>query len=897
MKSKWLMYFVLLISSIQSFAQTGTISATAVDTTGTVLANGTYAVNFIPTPGAAGPFTNNGAAFTKTFSGNLSSIGFFTITAVRNDAIQPANSKWEVVVCPDASSGCVTTTTSLTSGAVDVSATITTLLGAIKIFAAPMVRAYNNAEVTLTPNSGQTYYNTSTKQLRIWDKGLNTWIGFPSDAFVNIIDDYGAVGDCVADDTAAFNNGLAGVAASGRLLYLPKPPGGCYLITSTITFPVDGSKYARYSMVGEWEHEISSSSGMPGVVIQINTNTTAFQTARLTDVNNILANWTKNLYLANIYIKGPQTQGSATSASVGLDLLGTQFFKGNNIHVEGFGYGIKMKNGSEAYFEGRTMLQNNYYGFYAERISTSIGDLAAEIDNLMTVNNQVNVYLTKVRSVNIKSGENITYGTNCSPLCFANGNRPTPLPRFYVVGEGNTQVNISNYLGENDENIEFLNISGDVVGVGNVNITNSNFETLTSTTLVKTTAAFDTISITNSAFPRGTGSLAPLVNSAIVETTNGNGRANRVIVANNSPAWLDVAVKNQATSRSVYDDYIPYGFQQIRPRREMDELADNRTTGAGALNFTTNNVQAGKARLYFTSTAVNNFVTVLPTRAIKGATLIYATIVLDDRLGVTIPTIDAIAGIGVSPTDWQLMNTTKLATFTVGTRTFQKYLFTIAIINRTTSASTGITAIRFANLYGAASAEGGGVTDDMAGVSIISIYANTLETGEIFTNNRTMAAAPTTGLEGRCAVGDIIYHSTPVSAGYLGWVCITAGQPGTWKTFGNLSSDSINQNMSFNNLILGGGTAISKVLSATSVQDLGNIVANSCLDSTGITVTGAVDGDVVQVGVLAAVAATAGLQFTAYVSAADTVKVRACNETVAGIDPASTTYRVAVTRF
>lgn len=41
--------------------------------------------------------------------------------------------------------------------------------------------------------------------------------------------------------------------------------------------------------------------------------------------------------------------------------------------------------------------------------------------------------------------------------------------------------------------------------------------------------------------------------------------------------------------------------------------------------------------------------------------------------------------------------------------------------------------------------------------------------------------APTTGT---WAVGDTVYHSAPTAGGFIGWVCVTAGTPGTWKTFG-----------------------------------------------------------------------------------------------------------------
>ena len=47
------------------------------------------------------------------------------------------------------------------------------------------------------------------------------------------------------------------------------------------------------------------------------------------------------------------------------------------------------------------------------------------------------------------------------------------------------------------------------------------------------------------------------------------------------------------------------------------------------------------------------------------------------------------------------------------------------------------------------------------------------------------SAAPTTGT---WAVGDIVYNDTPAAGGFIGWVCTTAGTPGTCKTFGAISA-------------------------------------------------------------------------------------------------------------
>lgn len=46
-------------------------------------------------------------------------------------------------------------------------------------------------------------------------------------------------------------------------------------------------------------------------------------------------------------------------------------------------------------------------------------------------------------------------------------------------------------------------------------------------------------------------------------------------------------------------------------------------------------------------------------------------------------------------------------------------------------------------------------------------------------------AAPTTGTWVR---GDRVWNTTPAASGTMGWVCTTAGTPGTWKTFGAISA-------------------------------------------------------------------------------------------------------------
>lgn len=98
--------------------------------------------------------------------------------------------------------------------------------------------------------------------------------------------------------------------------------------------------------------------------------------------------------------------------------------------------------------------------------------------------------------------------------------------------------------------------------------------------------------------------------------------------------------------------------------------------------------------------------------------------------------------------------------------------------------------------------------------------------------------------------------------------------------------------VSQNGFISGTGSAtITKVLTATATLNFPSISAASQADLT-ITVTGAAVGDEVMMSLPAAPAA--GLVFNAFVSAADTVTIRASNITASPVDAASASYGVIV---
>jgi hypothetical protein len=91
----------------------------------------------------------------------------------------------------------------------------------------------------------------------------------------------------------------------------------------------------------------------------------------------------------------------------------------------------------------------------------------------------------------------------------------------------------------------------------------------------------------------------------------------------------------------------------------------------------------------------------------------------------------------------------------------------------------------------------------------------------------------------------------------------------------------------------GTGLTTTNVLGASATLDFASIAAAASADLT-ISVTGAAVNNAVTLGLPAA--PTAGLIFQGFVSATNTVTVRATNITAGAVDAASATYSVVVTQ-
>lgn len=67
-------------------------------------------------------------------------------------------------------------------------------------------------------------------------------------------------------------------------------------------------------------------------------------------------------------------------------------------------------------------------------------------------------------------------------------------------------------------------------------------------------------------------------------------------------------------------------------------------------------------------------------------------------------------------------------------------------------------------------------------IGLVTAFGALIEIGNSWNREQfSGTAAPTTGT---WAVGDKVHNSVPAASGYMGWVCTTAGTPGTWKGFG-----------------------------------------------------------------------------------------------------------------
>lgn len=170
------------------------------------------------------------------------------------------------------------------------------------------------------------------------------------------------------------------------------------------------------------------------------------------------------------------------------------------------------------------------------------------------------------------------------------------------------------------------------------------------------------------------------------------------------------------------------------------------------------------------STTTNRvIIDVLPTGIADGDTVIVTMLVRSDIAAIMGFSITSGSYIGFTDcpvdTKWRRLVMTFLAS---AANTPILYIY---------SADATAPTVKFAKLQ-ATIIPSGGDLEQIQEILSLGLFNN--NENEFF-----YTAAPTVGT---WKVGDKVYDTTPSASGFIGWVCVSAGTPGTWKTFGAISA-------------------------------------------------------------------------------------------------------------
>jgi hypothetical protein len=182
---KILLALCLLPLSI-AWGQNTTITATVVDSDGTVWANAPYSLNFRVNPSQPNrdAYNINGVKLDPTqlqYSGTLSSLGVLSANVYQTSAISPTGALWTLTVCPlSSATACGTVYIGTAGSTEDVSSLINSAITAPRFPALAGAYGYADSEAQITIPVGATYWNVTLQGQRYWNG--STWVsgGLPT---------------------------------------------------------------------------------------------------------------------------------------------------------------------------------------------------------------------------------------------------------------------------------------------------------------------------------------------------------------------------------------------------------------------------------------------------------------------------------------------------------------------------------------------------------------------------------------------------------------------------------------------------------------------------------------------------------------------------------------------
>lgn len=177
MKKVFAVVFGVLFLGASAVSQSISISANVVDSDTTVWANGTWQLDFVPspaTPGLGQYYYNNGGTaqhLVDVYGSYLHQTGaidgsgnVISAVALNNTLITPVGSQWKLTLCPKASSKCGNLTFAVTSGPTWTvpSANITAAIPAPRFDAVSGSYGYADVEAITSVAAGGTYWNVTS---------------------------------------------------------------------------------------------------------------------------------------------------------------------------------------------------------------------------------------------------------------------------------------------------------------------------------------------------------------------------------------------------------------------------------------------------------------------------------------------------------------------------------------------------------------------------------------------------------------------------------------------------------------------------------------------------------------------------------------------------------------
>lgn len=180
MRKIYLFTWMLLFMGSISFAQNTVLSATVVDSDGTIWANGTWKITFIPAPNNQNIslYNQNGVALTQGVmnqSGVMDNTGHFSITVYDSTTVTPTNSSWTLNICPQASAACGIYNFSTSGPTQDISSALTFIIPSPRFVGIPGSYGYADIEVIQSNAPGATYYSVSLDCPKYFSVVTHTW--------------------------------------------------------------------------------------------------------------------------------------------------------------------------------------------------------------------------------------------------------------------------------------------------------------------------------------------------------------------------------------------------------------------------------------------------------------------------------------------------------------------------------------------------------------------------------------------------------------------------------------------------------------------------------------------------------------------------------------------------